>query len=259
MNINPSNDASVPIFNSLLNLRDDLSTYSNVPVLRFLDVCAENFRISKSQIFQDLFVLFFLNGKRNGMFVEFGAADGVNLSNSYMLETQFGWKGILAEPAKDWHAKIRAARSAILETRCVWSKTGEHLQFRETPYGELSTIEQFANKDGNRSGSLDGKVYEVETISLNDMLATHNCPREIDYMSVDTEGSELEILGAFDFSKYNIKIMTVEHNYTEDRAKLRKLLGAQGFYCVLENLSRYDDWFVQEPVLLEMEQRLGVR
>lgn len=259
MNTNPGNDASVPIFNSLLSLRDDLSTYPNVPVLHFLDVCRENSKISKSQLFQDLFVLFFLNGKRNGVFVKFGAADGVNLSNSYMLETQFGWKGILAESAKDWHAKIRAARSAILETRCVWSKTGEHLQFRETPIGELSTLEQFAHKDSNRDGRVEGTAYEVETISLNDMLKLHNCPRDIDYMSVDTGGSELEILSAFDFSNHNIKIMTVDHNHTENRAKVRKLLSAQGFYCVLESLSRNDDWFVKEPVLLEMEQRLGVR
>jgi FkbM family methyltransferase len=259
MNTNPSNDASAHIFNALLKLRDDLGTYANVPVLHFLEVCRENSKISKSQLFQDLFVLFFLNGKRNGVFVEFGAADGVNLSNSYMLETQFGWKGILAEPAKDWHARIRAARTAVLETRCVWSKTGEHLQFRKTPDGELSTLEQFANKDGHREGRVEGKAYEVETISLNDMLKNHNCPQDIDYMSVDTEGSELEILSAFDFSKYNIKIMTVAHNYTEGRAKLRKLLAAQGFYCVLDNLSKHDDWFVQEPVLQAMEQRLGLK
>ena len=259
MNAVATQDASLQIFDTLLQLRDDLRSHPRVPVLQFLDVCAKNFQMSKSQIFQDLFVVFCLDGKRNGTFVEFGAADGVNLSNSFMLETRFGWKGILAEPARDWHPKIRKARSAILETRCVWSKSGERLQFRETPYGELSTIEQFAHKDGNRGGRVDGKVYEVETISLNDMLATHNCPREIDYMSVDTEGSEMEILSAFDFSKHDIKIMTVEHNYTEDRAKLRKLLADQGFTCVLENLSKYDDWFVKEPVLLAMERRLGLR
>ena len=259
MTAGATQDASVPIFDTLLQLRDDLHAHPRVPVLQFLDVCAKNFQISKSQIFQDLFVLFCLDGMRNGTFVEFGAADGVNLSNSYMLENHFGWKGILAEPAHDWHDKIRKSRSAILETRCVWSKTGERLQFRETPYGELSTIEQFANKDGNRVGRVEGKVYEVETISLNDMLQTHQCPRVIEYMSVDTEGSELEILSAFDFSKYDIKIMTVEHNYTDDRIKLRKLLSAQGFICVLENISKYDDWFVQESVLQAMELRLGLR
>jgi FkbM family methyltransferase len=258
MNTNQTTDPSFPIFKSLLQLRNDLRVHPRVPVLQFLDVCAKNFQISEAQLFQDLFVLFCLDGKRNGTFMEFGAADGVNLSNSFMLETHFGWNGILAEPAKDWHAKIRKARSAILETRCVWSKTGERLQFRETPYGELSTIEQFANKDIHRGARVEGKVYEVETISLNDMLKLHNCPRDIDYMSVDTEGSELEILKAFDFSKHNIKIMTVEHNYTEDRAKLRKLLEAQGFYCVLENLSGFDDWFVQDAVLQAMERRLGL-
>ena len=52
----------------------------------------------KSQIYQDIFVLYTLNWKRNGFFVEFGATNGFDLSNSYLLEKDFGWKGILCEP-----------------------------------------------------------------------------------------------------------------------------------------------------------------
>ena len=54
---------------------------------------------SRSQLRQDIFVLCTLDFKRNGFFVEFGATNGVDLSNSYLLETEFNWTGILAEPA----------------------------------------------------------------------------------------------------------------------------------------------------------------
>lgn len=55
---------------------------------------------SRSQLRQDLFVLTELNFKQNGYFVEFGATNGVDLSNTYLLEKEFNWSGILAEPAR---------------------------------------------------------------------------------------------------------------------------------------------------------------
>ena len=67
--------------------------------------------LSKSQIRQDLFVLSELRFKQNGYFVDFGATNGLDISNSYLLETQFNWKGILAEPAKKWHKDLKKQKS----------------------------------------------------------------------------------------------------------------------------------------------------
>ena len=91
----------------------------------------ENLSDSKSQIHQDLFVLSELGFKKNGFFVEFGATDGIDLSNSHLLETKFDWSGILAEPAKIWHSALHENRSASIETECVWKETGETLIFNE--------------------------------------------------------------------------------------------------------------------------------
>ena len=180
---------------------------------------------SQSQLFQDLFVVFFLQGKRNGFFVEFGATDGRGLSNTFILERDFEWNGILAEPARCWHAALRSARRAAIDTRCVWSESGQTLEFKETDLKELSTLTNLADKDFNREGRTKGTTYPVHTVSLLDLLAAHNCPKDIDYLSIDTEGSELPILNAFDFSKYDIKIVTVEHNYCEpDRQQIHDLL-----------------------------------
>ena len=66
----------------------------------------ENLTHSKAQLRQDLFVLNELNYKRNGFFVEFGATNGVDLSNTYLLENKFDWEGILSEPAKVWHEDL---------------------------------------------------------------------------------------------------------------------------------------------------------
>ena len=87
--------------------------------------------------------------------------------------------------------------------------------FKETADAELSTLTQLVDADFNKGARVRGTSYNVETVSLNDLLKTHQAPREIDYMSIDTEGSELPILEAFDFARYDVKVMTVEHNFVE--------------------------------------------
>ena len=67
----------------------------------------DNLDQSKAQLRQDLFVLSELEFKKNGYFVEFGATNGFDISNSYLLETKFNWKGIAAEPAKKWHHELK--------------------------------------------------------------------------------------------------------------------------------------------------------
>ena len=74
----------------------------------------------------------------------------------------------------------------------------------------------------------------------------HCAPKEIDYLSIDTEGSELEILNAFDFSRYDTSIITVEHNYTENRKKIHSLLSRNGYERVFEQYSQFDDWYVKK-------------
>ncbi len=63
-------------------------------------------------------------------------------------------------------------------------------------------------------------------------------------MSVDTEGSEYEILSHFDFSQYQINLISVEHNDSENRDQLRALLGQKGYFRVFEEFSEFDDWYV---------------
>ncbi|QWD37543.1 FkbM family methyltransferase [Polynucleobacter paneuropaeus] len=198
----------------------------------------------KSQIGQDVFALYILNWKKGGYFLEFGATNGIDLSNTYLLEKDFGWMGILAEPAKVWHADLKINRSASVDFDCVWSKSGEVINFTVAPEAEYSTISSFTQKDSHASARNKGETYPVKTISLNDLLVRHQAPSKIDYLSIDTEGSELEILEAFDFDKYAISVITCEHNFSSQRSKIYDLLTSQGFIRVFEGFSRWDDWYI---------------
>jgi FkbM family methyltransferase len=207
------------------------------------------FKHSKSQLQQDLFVLLSFKFKSGGFFVEFGATDGINLSNTYMLENNFGWKGILAEPARSWHTSLRKNRSAEVESKCIWKESGKVLQFNETEVGELSTLDSFSNHDSHAYSRENGIKYPVETISLLDLLVEYKAPSFIDYLSIDTEGSEFEILENFDFSAYTFGFISCEHNYTENRGKIFELLSSQGYVRVFEQYSQFDDWYLHKSLV----------
>jgi FkbM family methyltransferase len=240
-------DAADPaeLFCALLKYRGSEAELAKDKEQAFLAYVLKNFNFANAQIFQDLFVLFMTNEKRGGYFVEFGATNGVTLSNSYLLEKSFGWDGILAEPARCWHAELRTNRNCKVEMNCVWDKSGEQLEFNEVSSQELSTINVFSGSDGRTKERQNGNVYLVETISLNELLEKHGAPHEIDYLSVDTEGSELTILSNFDFSKYKINIITVEHNFTKEREKIHDLLMVNGYKRVFEKFSNWDDWYIK--------------
>jgi FkbM family methyltransferase len=198
-----------------------------------------------SQLGQDLFIMSELNFKKNGYFVEFGATNGIDLSNTYFLEKYLNWQGIVAEPVHSYHHKLKANRNCNIDTKCVWSKTWQILDFAETEYTELSTLTSCIGRDFHKDTRKKHVSYKVETISLLDLLKAHNAPKYIDYLSVDTEGSEFEILEAFDFTAYDIKVITVEHNYNAYREKIYNLLIAQGYQQVYKEHSQFDDWYVK--------------
>lgn len=200
--------------------------------------------VSEAQLQQDLLALIVNDFKKNGYFVEFGATNGVDLSNSHLLEKTFGWTGILAEPAKTWHAALFENRSCHIETDCVWETTGETLDFDIVEVGEFSTLSAFSDKDLHSSLRQRAEKDQVKTISLLDLLEKYDAPSEIDYLSVDTEGSEYPILAAFDFDRYRFNFISVEHNYTEQRRLIHDLLSAKGYRRILENCSAFDDWYI---------------
>ena len=206
----------------------------------------EIYALSQAQLRQDVFVMNELGYKRDGYFVEFGATNGKDLSNTYMLEKNFGWTGILAEPAHIWHDDLQKNRSCLLDFNCVWSKTGETVSFNEVTEAELSTIDTFSSADGHAAKRTSGNKYEVLTISLMDLLDKHDAPKVIDYLSIDTEGSELEILEAFNFDAYKFRTITCEHNYTPMREKIYDLLTSHGYVRKLSDFSYFDDWYVLE-------------
>ena len=202
--------------------------------------------LSTSQLGQDLFALSQTGFKRNGFFVEFGATNGVDLSNSLLLEKNFGWDGILVEPSKTWQTSLKMNRAVTIDFSCIWNKSDIELDFNETDAAQLSTIDSYSSMDFHGELRESGRKYKVKTLSLNDLLEKYSAPRIIDYLSIDTEGSEFEILEAVDFAKWKFKLITCEHNFTANRSKIEQLLCRNGYKRVLTDISKFDDWYILE-------------
>lgn len=238
----------LPIVHSEIELLShELSIALGNRSLEYVSTQDDNFEkkihsLSRSQLGQDLWVLKKLKWIRNGYFVEFGATDGVLLNNSWLLEKHFNWNGICAEPNPSFFKNLKINRSCNITNKCVFSKTNQKVEFvLADVYGG---IKNFGNDDSHKEKrdayANNGQTLEVETISLVDLLKEYNAPSEIDYLSIDTEGTEFEILNAFDWQSFSIKCITVEHNYTPMRQQIRELLTAKG-YAYEE--AQWDDWY----------------
>ena len=95
-----------------------------------------------------------------------------------------------------------------------------------------------------KARNASGYKCEVDTISLNDVISKYFDGTKIDYMSVDTEGSELLILKHFDFSKYAPKVVTVEHNFTDSEKELDELFAKHNYCRFFKEFTQFDAWYV---------------
>lgn len=206
----------------------------------------------RAELNQDRFVLTVLGHDRPGYFVEFGTMDGVYASNTWYLETALGWQGVLAEPARRFHADLGRNRICQIDHRAVARESGHTVSFQEiNSQPGLSTLTDFVDSDIHasirRNGA--GDQYLVTTVSLQDLLHDHEAPSTINYISMDVEGGELSILEGFDFNRYHVEIWTIEHNYqSEARQKIFDIMTSQGYQRVLTDLSAYDDWYIHKSL-----------
>ena len=207
---------------------------------------------SHSDLNQDIVALAVSGWRQGGYFVEFGALDGMLGSNTVLLETAYGWTGIVAEPARCWREALTRNRQCRIDHRAVARESGQELQFKETDtqLGLSGLMDYFDDGECHTRRRLNsaGREYTVTTVSLNDLLDQHQAPPVIDYISVDTEGSELAILQGFDFSRRRVELWTIEHNYFDPaRQAILEIMTNNGYQRILTQRSTIDDWYIPAP------------
>jgi FkbM family methyltransferase len=186
-----------------------------------------------SQIGQDRWVKSVLNNKRDGYFVELGACDGLHLSNTLYFERNLNWNGICIEPSDAFYKDLSINRKCNVSNCLISSYEGETVDFSHC--GAVSGILDehtgiFTTKDS---------VVKKTTTTLASVLDQFNAPEIIDYLSLDVEGQEYNILRTFPFDKYKFRCITVEHNAPHVgntlQLKIRDILTRNGYTFVKGN------------------------
>jgi hypothetical protein len=191
---------------------------------------------SYSQFGQDQFVVHLTNGQRNGFFVEAGAGDGIWISNTLLLERMYDWTGILIEPTQAFrHLKRNRAR-CFCDNSCLAAEEKPVTLVEIYDRGQ-SGLSPLANNNRLLSRVTDN-VSQVELASMNSywgiaktkyithavplvaVLKKYQAPRQIDYLSLDVEGYEWEIMRSFPFDEYSFRCLGIERPTRELHALL---------------------------------------
>lgn len=150
--------------------------------------------------------------------VEVGAYDGVHGSNTYHFE-QKGWRALCIEPIDAPFQHCLLYRKECVNC-CISSEDAEEKEFHIFCLGEnlsaISGLEPDQRLIESHSHLItDRKTCRVKVRSLTSLLDELNYPKNIDFISIDTENTEMDVLKGIDFMKYNIKAMVIENNFNE--------------------------------------------
>jgi len=191
---------------------------------------------SRSQNGQDLFALLSTDFKYNGVFIEFGAYDGVIFSNTHLLEKQFGWTGILIDPIPSHYESMKQNRNCKVIHGAITAERQESVLIEELPASDLS---RFVHKR-----TIFKKIHEVKSLTLQEVIDQNLKSKEIDFLSIDIEGEDFEILKSLDLSCYKIKAICVEHNFRKGSDEIVDFMHKNGYNLVYSEFSKNDYWFV---------------
>jgi len=185
--------------------------------------------------------------KREGYFLEVGAANGRDASSCYVLEKELGWKGICVEPNDEFFEQlIRNRPDSKCEHICLADQPGkvvfiEGSEDTISPYfgGIKSNLERF--KYGGADVIRKGKEVEKDAITLEQLLEKCKAPKIVDYAAFDIEGSELKVLEGFPFDKYTFLALSLE---CDDSVwpHILTLLESNGYVEITNPFNRDKPW-----------------
>ncbi len=192
-----------------------------------------------SQVGQDRYLNeYVFKDKKNGFFVDIGAHDGYTLSNSYFFEDKRDWDGICIEPMPNVFSDLSKKRKCKCINAAISKTFGEVEFLIDKKFDMLSCI--YNEKDRYKIENGEAELIKVPSIPLNEILKDINHP--IDFISIDTEGYELEVLESIDLDRFDITAFTIENN--SKGGHLRDYLVPRG-YTYVTTLGDLDEVFVK--------------
>ncbi len=216
-----------------------------------------------SQNGEDLLLASFFGDKRRGFYVEVGAFDGVHLSNTFFFE-KLGWSGVCIEAHPEYFQKCREnrANSQCIHAACTSDDGVKQVTFSTEELGLLSGIEErgdIRQRYDGRGLNFEGfKKVTVPAVTLNSVLSALDEIPDIDFVSIDVEAHELQVLKGLDIETFRPRVFVIEANTPEDEAKLDDYLVVQKRYSKSKRLSE-NLFYCREPADAQALMKINVR
>lgn len=229
----------------------------------FITFIRKNWRESNSQFLQDLFVLWCFAKKQSGTYLEIGGADGITHSNTLYLRRSFGWTGILVEPddTQFWQCKHHRPKPDQVMNCAIATREGQQ-ELNMVLAGQLSSVIGYHSRD-QHSEARENMIAQQETkkvpaVNINSILAKFS---HLDYLSLDVEGAEEEILRTIDWQHSpNPQVCTIEVNENpRARAIIQDLMMSNGYILMMADgawLTACDLWFAKKELAADIKQRV---
>lgn len=200
-----------------------------------------------SHVGQDKWVSNVYKNRNCGFFLDFGGFEGIMHSNTFYLEKFMNWDGIIVEPNPVPYKSICKTRTCISVNAALWVESRQSVKFLDA-HG-LSSFEKFADKDSNTElrKTITKKYIQVDTINPTELLERFFAPEFIEYMSLDIEGAEFEVLKCVDLNKFKIGLMSIEHNHEKVKKELIRNYLMDFGYSFVEHCN--DDLFFNPEIL----------
>lgn len=206
-----------------------------------------------SQCGQDRFVSMLFEDKSEGFFLDIGANHPTHINNTFFFEKK-GWKGLAFEPLSGCCDEWKKQRKTPCLNIALGAENKEVL-FQEISEDYLSRKSEIQSGASVEASITDGtsvvKEYMVQQRKLQDVLDEYGIS-EVDYVSLDVEGAEIEILESIDFNKTLFKVFSVENeDDLETVYRIRRFFYENGFWYIARLTQ--DDIFVNRSYFFKTE------
>ena len=194
--------------------------------------------ISYSQEGEDLILNRLLSGKRNGFFVDVGAHHPLRFSNTYFFYKR-GWRGINIDAMPGSMADFSRIRPRDINLELGVSRTADQLLYYMFDDPALNGFSSELSLGVYKASGRDliGTV-EIETLPLADILSKYlPCGQTIDFLSVDVEGLDLDVLSSNDWGRFAPRIVLAEAFPPEHAAEIESLLLSNGYRFVARSMN----------------------
>lgn len=203
---------------------------------KVLNFVLENRRNSFSQFWQDLIAYGLLIENFNkeeleNNFIEIGAWDGIKFSNTYYLEKYHNFKGVCIEPLHNAFKKLESNRTSINLNYFVSNTMDEKVYILNNGMMSKRILNPIESEN----------IQNTDVITLNQVFEDYFYEKkDVDFISIDTEGTEMEVLKSLDFKKFRVKLFCIENNNKD----IDTFLKGFGYEKLTKSLNAHDNWYI---------------